>query len=82
MSDRSDFLYPRSRYYGQVKPESLVFNANLQEFSQRVSFVCNLETAGKLPSEEAYKQIKQLWKQIKKSRKQLMGVGEEPYSMD
>jgi len=33
------FIYPRSRYYGQVKPENLVFNANLQEFAQRVSYM-------------------------------------------
>ncbi len=70
MADRSDFLYPRSRYYGQVKPENLVFNANLQEFAQRVSYICNLETAGKLSPEDAYEQIKALWKQLKLSHKQ------------
>ena len=72
--DKSDFLYPRSRYYGQVKPENLVFNANLQEFAQRVGFICNLQTAGKLSSEESYKQIKSLWKQLKRSKKSL-GIG-------
>lgn len=77
MTDRDEFLYPRSRYYGQVKPENLVFNANLQEFAQRVSFICNLETNGKLSSEEAYNQIKALWKQLKRSKKQL-GIGEKP----
>jgi isopropylmalate/homocitrate/citramalate synthase len=79
MSDRDEFLYPRSRYYGQVKPENLVFNANLQEFAQRVSIICNLETNGKLPPEEAYNQIKALWKQLKRSKKQL-GIGEKPPS--
>ena len=74
MVDKSDFLYPRSRYYGQVKPENLVFNANLQEFAQRVGFICNLQTAGKLSSEESYKQIKSLWKQLKRSKKSL-GIG-------
>jgi hypothetical protein len=78
MIDRSDFLYPRSRYYGPVKPENLVFNANLQEFAQRVNFICNLETAGKLPPEEAYKQIKNLWKQLKRSKKEL-AIGENPF---
>jgi hypothetical protein len=77
MTDRNEFLYPRSRYYGQVKPENLVFNANLQEFAQRISFICNLETNGKISSEEAYNQIKALWKQLKRSKKQL-GVGEKP----
>jgi hypothetical protein len=76
--DKNRFLYPRSRYYGQVKPENLVFNANLQEFAQRVSYICNLETNGKLAPEEAYKQIKALWKQIKRTKKQL-GIGKNPF---
>lgn len=78
MPDQSDFLYPRSRYYGQVKPENLVFNANLQEFAQRVNFVCNLETNGKLSPEEAYNQIKDLYKQLKRTKK-LLGIGKSPF---
>lgn len=73
--NKTSFIYPRSRYYGQVKPENLVFNANLQEFTQRVNFVCNLESNGKLSPEEAYKKIKSLWKQLKSAKKQL-GIGE------
>ena len=69
--DKSDFLYPRSRYHGQVRPENLVFNANLQEFAQRVGYICNLQTAGKLSPEESYEQIKSLWKQLKRSKKSL-----------
>jgi hypothetical protein len=71
---KADFLYPRSRYRGQVKPENLVFNANLQEFSQRITYICGLETNGKLSPEESYRQIKALWKQLKQSKKQL-GIG-------
>lgn len=71
MVDPSDFLYPHSPYHGQFKPENLVFNANLQEFAQKVNYICNLETAGKLPPEEAYQQIKQLWKDLKQSKKTL-----------
>ena len=78
MNDRSDFLYPRSRYYGQVKPENMVFNANLQEFAQRVNFICALETGGKLPPDDAYKQIKALWKQLKRTKKQL-AIGKSPF---
>jgi hypothetical protein len=76
--DKNNFLYPRSRYHGQVKPENLVFNANLQEFAQRVSYICNLEIGGKVSSEEAYEKIKVLWKQLKQSKKQL-GIGENPF---
>jgi hypothetical protein len=73
----NNFLYPRSRYHGNVRPECLVFNANLQEFAQKVSYITNLETAGKLSSEEAYNQIHALWKQLKRSKKEL-GIGNKP----
>jgi hypothetical protein len=71
LSNLSDFLYPRSCYYGQFKPEYLVFNANLQEFAQRVSYIANLQTNGKLSPEEAYSEIKILWKQLKQAKKEL-----------
>ncbi len=79
--DKDDFLYPRSRYYGQVKPENLVFNANLQEFAQRISFICALETNGKMSPEDAYEQVKALWKQLKRAKKELQ-IGENPFAGD
>ena len=78
MAERSEFLYPRSRYYGPVKPENLVFNANLQEFAQRVSYLTNLETNGKLSPAETYQEIKALWKELKRTKKQL-GIGQNPF---
>lgn len=69
--EKDQFLYPRSSYYGKFTPENLVFNANLQEFAQKVSYICNLETGGKIDQMAAYEQIKILWKQLKASRKQL-----------
>lgn len=74
---KDKFLYPRSRYYGQVKPQNLVFNANLQEFAQKVGYITNLETSGKISPQEAYTQIKALWKKLKRSKKEL-GIGEIP----
>ncbi|QIR37078.1 hypothetical protein HCG51_10245 [Tolypothrix sp. PCC 7910] len=65
------FLYPRSRYRGQVKPQNLVFNANLQEFSQKVGYISSLETNGKLSPEEAYQKIEKMWEQLKKSKIEL-----------
>lgn len=65
------FLYPRYPYWGEFIPEHLVFNANLQEFAQRVSYISGLQTGGKMSPEEAYYQIKCLWKQLKQSKKQL-----------
>lgn len=69
--DSSDFIYPRSSYRGEFTPEKLVFNANLQEFAQRVNVICNLETNGKVSSEKAYQQIKDLWHQLKDSKHEL-----------
>lgn len=73
--DSNDFLHPRSRYYGDFTPENLAFNANLQEFAQKITYICSLETGGKISSENAYKEIKALWKQLKTSKKNL-GIGE------
>ncbi|NMG10873.1 hypothetical protein [Brasilonema sp. UFV-L1] len=75
--DKDNFLYPRGRYYGQVKPENLVFNANLQIFAQKVSYITSLETSGKISPLDAYNQIKALWKKLKYSKKEL-GIGDEP----
>jgi hypothetical protein len=76
---QSDFFYPQSRYYGQVRPENLVFNANLQEFAQRVSVIAGLESNGKLSPSESYQQIKDLWQQLETSKEQL-GIGESPFN--
>lgn len=67
----SNFLYPRYPYRGHFTPEQLVFNANLQEFSQRVGYISSLQTSGKISSEEAYDQIRTLWKQLKHTKKEL-----------
>jgi hypothetical protein len=80
MSAKSDFLFPHSRYRGNVGPENLVFNANLQEFAQRVSFITNLETNGKITPEESYREVKGLWKQLKQSKKALK-VGKASFNL-
>lgn len=72
--DKNSFLYPRSRYYGQVQPKT--FNANLQEFAQKVSYITSLETGGKLSTEEAFSQLEALWKQLDSSKKKL-GIGSD-----
>ena len=79
-SDRSqdqinNFLYPKSSYHGDFSPSNpnnLLFDANLQEFAQKVSYVCGLESNGKISSEESYLQIKQLWRELKASKKELL----------
>ena len=75
--DKDRFFLPRANYHGQVKPENLVFNANLQEFNHKVGYITALETSGKLSPEEAYRKIKALWKQLKRSKKEL-GISNSP----
>lgn len=70
--EKEKFFYPTSRYRGEFTPEHLAFNSNLQEFAQRVVLICGLETGGKISSEDAYKQIKGLWQQLKKSKQELL----------
>ncbi|MCM1981972.1 DUF7219 family protein [Lyngbya confervoides] len=77
----SEFLRPYQRYRGAVKPENLVFNANLQEFAYQVVYISSLESNGKITPEESYAQIKNLWKSLKQSKKHLR-IGENPFSPD
>ncbi|MCG8361706.1 MAG: hypothetical protein MJA27_00065 [Pseudanabaenales cyanobacterium] len=81
-NSKDDFLNPRSAYWGDFTPENLTFNANLQEFAQRVALICGLETGGKIAPQEAYEQIKELWKQLKQSKKNLINNAAPPNSED
>jgi len=78
---KDEFLYPHHPYRGKAQPKNVVFNANLQEFAQKIGYICNLETGGKISSEEAYQKIKGLWKELKSSRKGL-GIDETPNDSD
>ncbi|MBD2078751.1 hypothetical protein [Leptolyngbya sp. FACHB-17] len=69
---KQDFLYPNAHYRGNFTPENLAFNANLQEFAQRVSLLCGLETSGKISPDDAYEQIKGLWNELRTSKKNLL----------
>ncbi|MGF2040096.1 MAG: DUF7219 family protein [Nostoc sp. CmiVER01] len=64
---KNNFLYVRYQYHGKFTPQNFLFNANLQEFSQRVSYLCNLQTLGKLSSQECYEQIESLWQKLTQS---------------
>ncbi len=75
----NEFISPRHSYHGQINPESLVYNANLQEFSAQVSYISCLATAGKLSAAEAHHQIQQLWQNLDRTKQQL-GVGENPFN--
>ncbi|MBF2058190.1 MAG: hypothetical protein IGQ45_13495 [Cyanobacterium sp. T60_A2020_053] len=69
--EKETFLFPHASFRGEFTPENLVFNANLQEFAQKISYICNLETNGKISANQAYEQIKVLWKDLKTSVKNM-----------
>ena len=69
---KEKFLYPIGNYQGEFTPGNLVFNANLQRFAQQVSYLCGLEANGKISSEDTYEEIKKFWKQLKRSKKELL----------
>jgi hypothetical protein len=62
-----DFLNPRASYQGEFTPANLAFDANLQEFAQRVAYVCALETAGKISPAEAHRRIRELYQELERS---------------
>ena len=70
--DIEKFGNPYRRYRGEMTPQNLVFDANLQEFAYRVSVICTLENAGKLSPQEAYKQISALWSTLEISKENLL----------
>jgi hypothetical protein len=74
MSDieKERFMNPISRYRGEFSPENIAFDANLQEFTNRISIICALETGGKISPTDAYQQIKHLWAELDRSKKNLL----------
>jgi hypothetical protein len=56
--------------------EDMIFDANLREFADRVGIICGLEQGGHLSAVEAYGQIREIWKGLKRSKKNLR-IGED-----
>ncbi len=73
-NDKDDFVFPYRRFHGDASLPNMIFDANLQEFSQRVTMVCALENGGKMSPEDAYAEIKRLWKQLKASKQNILGT--------
>jgi len=67
----NNFLYPRSHYRGRFTPQNLILNANLQEFSHRVNYICNLGSNGKLSLEQSYQELEALWSDFEASQDQI-----------
>jgi phage-related tail protein len=53
-------------------PERLMFHQNLETFAERVGLIVGLQGNGKITQEEAYAQIKRIWKSLKQSKDHLI----------
>jgi hypothetical protein len=66
-------LEAHSSYRGDDwTPTSLVFHQNLESFAERVGLIVALQSNGKLTQEQAYDQIRTIWKKLGESKKDLL----------
>ena len=85
MSDEIGVVFPgvqspmeaHSGYRGEGwSPERLIFHQNLESFAERVGLIVGLQANGKLSQEQAYDQIRVIWKDLKDSKANLIeGMG-------
>ncbi|MEB3296954.1 MAG: hypothetical protein VKL23_05400 [Cyanobacteriota bacterium] len=62
-----------SSYRGRDwSPERLAFHQNLESFADRVGLIVGLQSNGKISQEEAYSEIRRIWKQLKGSKGSLL----------
>lgn len=53
-------------------PQRLMFHQNLESFAERVGLVVGLQSNGKVSQEQAYAQIRRIWKELKDSKDALL----------
>jgi len=58
-----------SGYRGEDwSPQRLVFHQNLESFADRVGLIVGLQSNGKISQEQAYTEIRKIWKELKESK--------------
>lgn len=74
-TSKEEFLYPTPSFSPDTDMSFLDIAQinNLNNFSHHVSYLTNMAIGGKLTSNEAYKEIKKLYKAMKQSHKSLEG---------
>jgi len=72
---KEEFLYPTPPINPDAEMSFLDIAQinNLNNFTHHVSYLTNLAIGGKMTTEDAYKQIKNLYKAMRQSRKSLKG---------
>ncbi|MCT0226107.1 hypothetical protein KQ310_13280 [Synechococcus sp. CS-1328] len=53
-------------------PERLVFHQNLESFAERVGLIVGLQGNGKISQEQAYAEIREIWKELRYSKDALL----------
>lgn len=62
-----------SSYRGEGwSPQRLVFHQNLESFADRVGLIVGLQSNGKISQEQAYTEIRKIWKELKGSKSSLL----------
>ncbi|WP_255017212.1 MULTISPECIES: hypothetical protein [unclassified Cyanobium] len=68
-------MEPHSTYRGSDwTPQRLMFHQNLESFAERVGLVVGLQSNGKVSQEEAYAEIRRIWKDLKDSKDTLLNL--------
>jgi len=66
-------LESHSSYRGRDwSPQRLVFHQNLESFADRVGLIVGLQSNGKISQEQAYTEIRKVWKELKESKDVLL----------
>ena len=76
MADQDGIRNPMeiySSFHGKDwSPQRAAFHQTLEQFADRIGLIVGLQANGKVSQEEAYEQIKELWKALKISRTDLL----------
>jgi hypothetical protein len=57
---------------GDWTPQRLLFHQNLESFAERVGLLVGLQSNGKVTQEEAFAEIRRMWKDLKDSKSTLL----------
>jgi len=58
-------------YHAFKSQEEIVLDGSLQEFATKIGYICSLEHGHKIEPLEAYKRVKEMYKQLKKVKKEI-----------
>lgn len=56
-------------------PQRLAFHQNLETFAEQVGLIVGLQANGKLSQDQAYGQIRRIWRELKLSKATLLKAG-------